>query len=274
MKFVYNEEKDKARRHLLMMQPTVEEAEAMIKKDETDAKAWYVYGKALGLKQDHEGAVAAYSRGIACDPFYAPNYLGRGCRKNYLKDSYWSSIADLTIAIRLEEDNWLNWYYRATTQNKAGYKEESIEDFKMCMKYSRANEHYPLVYWIYTTYVDMGKYEEAEKALELMADATIEPPQMDFGYCRSVRLFKGMVSPEEFIDIPLMQRSVLPRENRVNLELTGMYYGLYCYWMVHGDPEKAADAIREVQKIPYPGAFGYERSIPVAKKLGMIPEND
>ena len=48
-----------------------------------------------------------------------------------------------------------------------------------------------------------------------------------------------------------------------------MYYGLYCYWMVHGDQEKAYDAIRELHKIAYPGAFGYTKSIPIAKKLGL-----
>ena len=272
MKFVFNPEKNEERRHLLMMQPTMEEAQALIEKDETDAKAWYVYGKALGLKQDHEGAVEAYSRGIACDPFYAPNYFGRGCRKSSLKNSYWSAVADLTMAIRLEEDNWLNWYYRATFHYKAGNMEDAIHDFQMCLKYTAENEHYPLIYWIYTIYVDLGEYEKAEKALELMPDATIEPPQMDFGYCRSVRLFKGMVSPEEFIDIPLMERSVLKRENRVNLELTGMYYGLYCYWMLHGDEKKALEAIHAVLKIPYPGAFGYERAVALAKKLGIVEE--
>ena len=34
--------------------------------------------------------------------------------------------------------------------------------------------------------------------------------------------------------------------------------------------EKAADAIRELQKIAYPGAFGNTKSIPVAKKLGIL----
>jgi len=83
----------------------------------------------------------------------------------------------------------------------------------------------------------------AEKCLDLI-DATVEAPQMDYGYCRVVRLYKGIVKPEEFIDIPAMQKAVLPQENRVNLELNGMYYGLYCYWTLHGEPEKAAQAIR------------------------------
>ena len=49
MKFVYNEEKNEAMRHILMMQPTVEEAKAKLDKDDTDAAAWYEYGTALSL---------------------------------------------------------------------------------------------------------------------------------------------------------------------------------------------------------------------------------
>ena len=47
MKFFYNEEKRKEMRRILMMQPTVEEAEALLAKDDTDAYAWYVYGLSL-----------------------------------------------------------------------------------------------------------------------------------------------------------------------------------------------------------------------------------
>ena len=42
MKFVYNEEKNEAMRHILMMQPTVEEGQGEeLDKDDTDATAWY-----------------------------------------------------------------------------------------------------------------------------------------------------------------------------------------------------------------------------------------
>ena len=34
--------------------------------------------------------------------------------------------------------------------------------------------------------------------------------------------------------------------------------------------EKAAQAILDLQKVAYPGAFGYTKSIPIAKKLGII----
>ena len=140
----------------------------------------------------------------------------------------WAALADFTVAIHLDSDCWTYWYYRATTLNLNGHLEESIDDFRECMRLSNPAEHYPLIHWIYTTYVQLGKFDEAEKTLDLI-DATVEPPQMDYGYCRAVRLYKGLVKPEEFVE-PDMKDKVLPRENRVNLELNGMYYGLYCYW--------------------------------------------
>ena len=80
----------------------------------------------------------------------------------------------------------------------------------------------------------------------------------------------GIVKPEEFIDIPLLEKNVLPQKDRVQLELNGLYYSLYCYWMVHGEPDKAADAIRELMKVAYPGAFAHTKALPIAKRLGII----
>ena len=45
---------------------------------------------------------------------------------------------------------------------------------------------------------------------------------------------------------------------------------LYCYWLVHGEPEKAKDAIRELLKVAYPGAFAHTKAIPIAKRLGLL----
>ena len=41
---------------------------------------------------------------------------------------------------------------------------------------------------------------------------------MDYGYSMCVKLYKGLVKPEELIDEEKMTKVVLPRENRVQLE--------------------------------------------------------
>lgn len=268
MKFVFNEEKNEEMRHILMMRPTVEEGEKLLAKDDTDAYAWYVYGTALGLQGDYDKAVEAYSHGIAYDPFYAPNYFGRG-RKLNVSGLFWQAVADFTVAIHLDSDNWTYWYYRATALNMKGHVEESIDDFKKCISLTAPQEHYPLADWLYTSNVELGRYKEAEESLNLV-DASLEAPQMDYGYRRSVLLYKGIVKPEEFIDIPLLEKNVLPQKDRVRMELNGLYYSLYCYWLVHGEPEKAKDAIRELLKVAYPGAFAHTKAIPIAKRLGLL----
>ena len=92
---------------------------------------------------------------------------------------------------------------------------------------------------------------------------------MDYGYARSVRLYKGMVKPEEFINEEEMAKVVLPRDHRVELEMNGMLYGEYCFWTLHGEPEKAKAAIERLQTVAYKGAFGYTKSIPICKRLGI-----
>ena len=268
MKFVYNEKRDQEMRHILMMVPKVNEAEALLQKDDTDPYAWYVMGKALSVAGRNDEALEAHSRGIAYAPFYAPNYFGRG-GKHSLKNEYWQALSDYTVALQLDPSNWLYWYYRGTTQNLNGYVEDSIDDFKECMHYMDESGHYPLVNWIYISYVELGKYKEAEESLSLIKDDVV-PPQMDYGYSMCVKLYKGLVSPENFINEEEMAKVVLPRPNRVQLEENMMLYGLYCYWKVHGDDEKANAAIKRLMEIPYPGAFGYTKALPIAKKLGYV----
>lgn len=267
-KFVFNKEKNDEQRRMLMMTPTIEEAEALVKKDDTDPYAWYVMGKALGCANKSEEAIIAFSKGISYAPFYAPNYFGRGNRynRNY---EYWKATADYSVAIQLDPSNWTYRYYRATALNLNGDIEDSIPDFRDCLDYMDEHEHYPIVHWLYVSYAELGDYKKAEESLSLIADDVV-PPQMDYGYCRSVKLYKGLVSPEEYIDEEQMAKEVLPTPDRVRLEENSMLYGLYWYWMIHGDENKANAAIKRLTEIAYPGTFGHTKSLPIARRMGFI----
>ena len=65
-----------------------------------------------------------------------------------------------------------------------------------------------------------------------------------------------------------MKDKVLPART-ANLELNGMYYGLYCYWTLHGDAEKAADAIRQLMKVAYPAPSATPKPAH-RQKLGIL----
>ena len=270
MKFVYNEERNRQMRNILMMTPSVKDAEALLMKDDTDGYAWYVMGTALASDDEHlEEAVDAYSMGIMYQPFYAPNYFGRGRRYNAL-GKWKRAMADFTMCIQLDPSNWTYWYYRATTENVRGNMlEESIDDFMQCLHLTDPHEHYPLIHWLYTTYAEMGDYKKAEESLDLI-DCSLKAPQMDYGYERAVQLYKGMVKPDAYINEDEMAKVVIDRPNRVHFEESHMLYGLYWYWMIHGDEKKAYDAIKRLQEIGYPGTFGLLKSQPIARKLGII----
>ena len=268
MKFVYNEEKNLEMRNILMMQPTLEEADAELKKDETDPLAWYKKGVALSNAGKIEEAIDAHSIGIAYAPFYAPNYFGRGRRHNAINE-WRQAIADFTLCIQLDPQNWTYWYYRATAENVHGDLEASISDLEECLHLTIPSQRYVIVHWLYTTYAELGEYDKAEASLEHV-DGIVPCPKRNYGYRRSVQLYKGIVKPEDYINEEEMAKEVLDQEGRVRLEENGMLYGLYWYWTIHGDEKKAYDAIRRLQEVAVEGAFGYTKSIPIARKLGII----
>ncbi len=268
MKFVYNQKKTDEISDVLMMRPTVAEAQALLDKDDTDAKAWFRMGMALGLEGRNEESLEAYSHGIMYAPFYAPNYFGRGRRHNGM-GHYYAALADFTMAIQLDPSVWTYWYYRATAENMHGDLDASLSDLEECIPLTIPSQRYVIVHWLYTTYAEKGDYAKAEASLDYV-DGIVECPKRNYGYRRSVQLYKGIVKPEEYINEEEMKKVVLDQPGRVHLEENGMLYGLYWYWMIHGDEKKAYDAIAQLQKVAVKGAFGYTKSIPIARKLGII----
>lgn len=261
--------KNELMRHMLMMRPDLEETKIKVENDPNDSMSWYELGMALSNSDDNESAIEAFSKAISLEPFNGYYYFGRGRKHNALKH-FWSGVADLTMATRIMPENWTFWYYRATAYHLEGKYEDSVRDFEECIKLAEPWERYPLVHWLYTTYLlDLNDKDSALKSLELIADDTV-PPQMDYGYSRCVKLYKGLLKSEEFVDKENMENDVLKHENRVNLELNTMYYGLYAYAIYIDDQKLADEALKELLKIGIPAAFGYKRGAAAAKERGLI----
>ena len=252
----------------LMMRPTMEEAKKLLEEDPFGAESWYAYGVAVGYEKGPEEAVDAFSEGLIHNPFDADLYFGRG-RKQNNAGRFRSALSDFTMSIRLEPYAWCHWYYRATTYNLNGFYKESIDDFMSCLKYSEEYERCPMVHWIYTTALDTGEREKAEEALGWFGD-DVKPPQMDYGYHRCVLLYKGILTPETFVDIPDMEKNCLKQPDRINLELNTMYSGPYPFHMFRGPEQEADDARRKLREIAIPNSFGYMRGSVAAKKRGLL----
>ena len=262
-------ERNEYMRNMLMMRPDLEEVRAKLKASPEDSMLWYQLGMALCNNNLFEDGINAFSRAICLEPFNAYYHFGRGRRLAAI-GQFWQGMADLTLATRITPESWTFWYYCGTTRYLHGLKEESIEDFRKCAELAEPYERYPFVHWLYTiSLCALGEKEKAVEALSLVPDDAV-PPQMDYGYCRCVKLYKGLIKPESFIDIQDMQEKCLKHENRINLELNTMYYGLYAYALYINDNSLADYALKELMKIAIPTAFGYKRGVEAARKRGII----
>lgn len=253
----------------LIMQPDEAEVRAKLVERPDDPDLWYELGMALANKGENMAAVNAFSAGIPYAPFDACLHFGRG-RKMNSADLFWPSIAELTLAHRLDATEWTFLYYRATTYNLHGYFEESCEDFKECVRIAGPDEACPMIHWLFTTYLlelkDPSRAVESLKLIPLDAAA----PQMDYGYLRCFKLYTGQISKEEFVDIEDMKKKCLKRPGRIELELNTMYYGLFAYCVYTNDMEGAKRALQELLKIAIPESFGYLKAVSHARELGLM----
>ena len=253
----------------LMMRPNLEETRAKLEQAQDDPDLWYELGMALSNGGDNEAAVDAFSRGLSLAPFDPYLYFARG-RKRNAAGKFWPAIADLTMATHIDGSLWTFYYYRATAYSLEGMYGEACEDFKTCIRIAEDWECCPMVHWLFTTYVlELKDPKRAEEALKLVP-TDIVPPQMDYGYHRCFKLYNGLVTPDEFVDIPDMREKCLKQPNRINLELNTMYYGLFAYSVYTGDEARADYALRELMKIAIPQAFGYKKGVVFAKARGLI----
>lgn len=260
-----------AQRRKLTLSPSTDSAKSALDASPYDPDLWYAYGISLFRAGRYSEADAAFSQGLVYDPFHAYLYFGRG-RSKTKANQFWPGIADFEMALRLDPENWNFWYYLATANNMEGYYEESISNFENAVRYAAPEECYPMVDWIYQTYaLDLQDVEKAKKSLSLIADGTVPPP-MDYGYCRTVSLYKGLISPEDFIDIPDMEEKCIKKPGRIEMELNGMYYGLYVYSAVIGDEAMGRRAIEELLRVARPTTFGCIKGMKVAKRMGLIKE--
>ena len=125
-----------------------------------------------------------------------------------------------------------------------------------------------MVDWIFTSYVDMGDMEGARCALDLVAD-DLDVPDMDWDYKRRVRLYKGLVKPDEMIDEAEIRKHV-PDPNDLLLDIVTLRFGLFVYYTYVGDTQKANDQLMAIINKPYEGAFATTKARAYAKARGLI----
>lgn len=259
--------KNEAMRAKLVVTPDLEETKAALDQEHT-CDHWYNYGMALANAGKSQEAIDAFSQGLVENPFSPILYFGRG-RRYIGPKLYHRAIADFTMAIRLDPEVYSYWYYRAVSNNLSGNYEAAVYDFRRAMEQTQPFERYGLIDWQFTSYVEMGEMEKARAVLDEIED-DLPAPQMHYGYKRRVRLYKGLIAPEDFIDEADIQKHMIPQKNRMQLEITTLLFGLYIYYIYKGEDAKANETLLEILKDPYKGAFGAIKAEEAAKARGLI----
>ena len=85
-----------------------------------------------------------------------------------------------------------------------------------------------MVDWIFSCYVDLGDMEGARAILDEVPD-DLEVPDMDWDYKMRVRLYKGLVRPEDMIDLVEIRKHVPDPEDDLKLDIVTLRFGLYLY---------------------------------------------
>ena len=270
MRAKVNENRNEEMRKKLVLRASSTEARKRVDLDPYDEEGWYQLGMALAKEQGPDACIDAFGEGLFYNPFSALLHFGRG-RKNIGLGRYWRCISDQTEAIRLSPENWTYWYYRAVAENLNGNLKEAISDFRQCMQLTDAAEHCPLVDWMFLCYVELGDKDGAREVLKLLRD-DIVPPDMDYAYLRRIQLYQEKIRPEELIDEEALRRISGSDEDNLELDIVTLLYGLYAYYVYKGEQEKAKEALKELLKHPYPGAFGYIKGEKAAMEWGLMKE--
>lgn len=252
----------------LLVKPNLDEAKKELDNNFDNPDLWYNYGMAVADSGDIEKSIETFSEGISKHPFSAILYFGRGRKYMGLK-KYSHAISDFTMPIRLDPEVYSFWYYRAVANNLSGNYKEAIKDFESAMEQTEQWERYGLIDWIFTSYVELGDMAKAKEVVDSMP-GDLDAPQMHYGYKRRVQLYKGLITPDKFIDIEDIKAHAVVQENRLALEVATLLFGLYIYYIYKNDQKNADATLLKLMDNPYPGAFGSLKGEVAARKRGLI----
>jgi tetratricopeptide (TPR) repeat protein len=216
---------------------------------------------------DMQKGTDLFSRGLSYTPFDVGLFLMRG-RKWIGQNRFYLAVADLAMASRFDPDNWDAWYYQGVANNLADDFDRAIICFKECLSHQEdaPDKIYPVSDWLFTTNTLKGDKEAAAKVLDGV-DFSIAPSKENYSYVMRLKLFKGLITPEDFLDPKRREEEA----ETPALSIMTMLYGLSLYYTWRGEIEKSNQTLRELLKQEkYHTAFGYLCGEREAKKRGLI----
>ena len=243
----------------------LKEVEAKLKDDPQNADLWYQKGMALVAEKRYEECIIAFSTGLVYDPFHRGLRLQRG-RKYTTLDDYRTATAELTLASRLDPENWETWYYLGTALYLDGAYEEALKAERQAIQVCRDHgvEELPApICWYWQAAMKLGRTADAAAILEQVDEST---PCGNMDYRERVLLHKGLRDPETFLD-----KDKLKDLDRPELYYMTLCFGMFNYLHYRGQEDKAVALLREIYAMEtYHEAFVYKQARQELAARGLL----
>ena len=210
---------------------------------------------ALVEERRYEESIIAFSTGLIYDPFHKGLRLQRG-RKYTTLDDYRTATAELTLATRLDPENWETWYYLGTALYLDGRFAECMKAEKraieVCQEYGIGELPAPIC-WYWQAAMKLNNREEAEAILEQVEE---DIPCSNMDYRERILLHKGLRDPATFLD-----KKKLESLDRPDLYYMTLCFGMYNYLFYRGEDEKAVALLKEIVSMDcHHEAFVYKQA--------------
>lgn len=198
----------------------------------------------IAVWEDKE-AVETLTRAIAVSPQNADLYTERGHRYLPLRE-FAKARADLDRAASLNPKNMATYYHLGLAHYFLNEFAEAADAFAHAVATApNTDERINSTNWLYAALRRAGKTAEAEKALQAVPpEMTNESPHTRF-YLNLVRFFQGKMSEAEALP------AEPPADNtdqEVELPFDTVAYGIGNWYLYNGNPAKAQEYFRRVQK--------------------------
>jgi len=198
----------------------------------------------IAVWQDKE-AVETLTRAIAVSPDNADLYTERGHRYLPLRE-FAKARADLDRAVDLNPKNMAAYYHLGLAHYFLNEFADASDAFAHAVATApNTDERINSTNWLYAALRRAGKTAEAERALQAVpAEMTNESPHTKF-YLNLVRFFQGKMTEAEALPA---EPPASNTDQEVELPFDTVGYGIGNWYLYNGNPAKANEYFRRVQK--------------------------
>jgi Flp pilus assembly protein TadD len=198
----------------------------------------------ISVWEDKE-AVETLTRALAISPRSAEFFIERGHRELPLRE-FVRARADLTQGAALDPKNMAAYYHLGLAHYFLGEFPQAADAFRHAVETApNTDERINSTNWLYAALRRAKRTSEAAKALEAIpAEMTNTEPHTRF-YLNLVRFFQGRMTESEALP---PEPAAGNTDLEVELPFDTVAYGIGNWHLYNGEPAKADEYFRRVQK--------------------------